>query len=474
MALVWLATEAAPGARGFCFSGSREQAAILIDSASGLVDRTPELRGTIVVQSQKLIATSTGATVEVRAADGDTAWGLLPSFLVVDELAQWQETRRARKLWVAITSSLAKVPGCRFVCLTSAGSPGHWSYRVLKDALNAPDRWHVHEVPGPLPWVDEADLKAQGLRDSEYLRLHLNVWSQSEDHLVSEEDLEAAAVLEGEQEPRPGVQYVMSVDLGLVHDRTVVAVGHAEPTSDEAGAPRRVVVDSLKRWRGKRLRPVQLSDVEAYIALTARRYSNAKVIFDPWQAAGLSQRLQTQGIRCEAFNFTQTSTARLASSLHLALKNRLVWLPNDDELLTELAHIRLRENGIGQVRLDHDADGHDDMAVTVAMIVNELIANQKTSGLAAFFEREHPIHSCGMPNPRSSTKCSKCGEVLEPPPETELSSEEMAAVAQCVGSSERPRELPGEAAVHRNVALIAQMRKQDAVIDFGPMFGRGR
>jgi hypothetical protein len=167
VALAWLATEAAPGARGYVFAGDKDQAAQLTDFAAGLVDRTPELRGVVEVQAFKIIAKS-GATVEVRAADGGGAFGLKPSFVVADELAQWEETRRPKRLWTAIISSLNKVPGCRFVCLTSSGEPSHSSHKVLLDALKAPDRWHVHEVPGPLPWVDEADLQAQGLRDSEY------------------------------------------------------------------------------------------------------------------------------------------------------------------------------------------------------------------------------------------------------------------------------------------------------------------
>ena len=207
---------------------------------------------------------------------------------------------------------------------------------MLQDALAAPDRWRVSETPGPLPWVDEADLQAQGLRESEYSRLHLNIWTQSESRLVSAEDLEAAAVLDGEQEPRAGVQYIMSCDLGLVRDATVVAVGHAEDTSPEPGAPKRVVIDSLRRWRGKRLNPVQLSDVESYLALTSARYNRAKVYADPWQAAGMIQRLQAQGVRCEQWPFTTTSTGRLGQSLHLALKNGLIWLPKDDDLLDEL------------------------------------------------------------------------------------------------------------------------------------------
>lgn len=281
MALCWLATEAVPGARGYVFASSKDQAALLLDAASGLVDRTPELKAMIEVQASKLVARS-GATMEVRSAEGGTAFGLRPALIVVDEIAQWESTRSARRLWTAIVSSLAKVPGARFVCLTSAGEPGHFSHKILRDALAAPDRWHVNQVPGPLPWVDEADLQAQGLRDSEYSRLHLNIWTQSEDRLVSAADLLAAAVLDGEQEPRPGVQYICSVDLGLVNDKTVVAVGHSEEISPEPGAPKRVVIDSLRRWRGKRLRPVQIGEVESYLALTAKRYNNAKCLVDPW------------------------------------------------------------------------------------------------------------------------------------------------------------------------------------------------
>lgn len=167
VALCWLATTAAAGARGYVFAGSRDQAALLLDAASGLVDRTSALSQVVEVQATKLVALRTGATVEIRSADGGGAFGLRPSFCVVDELAQWEETRRARRLWTAIISSLAKVRGCRFVCLTSAGEPSHWSHKVLQEALKAPDRWQVHQVPGILPWVQEADLRAQGLRDSE-------------------------------------------------------------------------------------------------------------------------------------------------------------------------------------------------------------------------------------------------------------------------------------------------------------------
>jgi len=419
VSLAWLATTAAPGARGYVFAGDKDQAALLTDAASGLVDRTPELRDAVKVDSFKITARN-GATVEVRAADGGGAFGLRPSFIVADELAQWDETRRPRRLWTAIVSSLGKVPGCRFVCLTSAGEPAHSSAKVLAEAKLHPDRWHVNEVRGPLPWVNVADLEAQGLRESEYQRLHLNLWCQSEDRLVSAADLLAAAVLDGEQEPRSGVRYLVSVDLGLVNDKTVVAVGHAEPTAPEQGAPRRAVIDSLRRWRGKRLKPVDIGEVEAYLAVTAKRYNNAKILADPWQMASAIQRLQAQGVRCEPFPFTTSSTGRIGQALHLALRNHLLWLPDDEDLLAELARVRLRETGIGQARLDHDSGDHDDQAVAIAILVAELLGSN-VGGAKAFLESLAPIHTCGQPNTPGTAVCEKCHEPLtaavdEPPP----------------------------------------------------------
>ncbi len=468
--LVWLATEAQPGARGYVFASSKDQAALLLDAASGLVARTPELSAVIDILATKMRHRATGATIEVRAADGDHAFGLRPSFVVVDELAQWEESRRARRLWTAIVSSLAKVKGCRFVCLTSAGEPGHWSHKVLQEASKAPERWDVHEVPGPLPWVSEDDLRAQGLRDSEYARLHLNLWTAAEDRLVNAEDLAAAAVLDGEQEPRPGVQYLVSVDLGLVRDKSVVAVGHAEAVSNEPNAPRRVLVDALRRWRGTKRHPVQLADVEAYVALTAKRYNNAKVLADPWQAAGMIQRLQFQHVQCEPFPFTTTSTGRIGQSLHLALRNRLLSLPDDEELLSELGRVRLRETGIGQARLDHDAGDHDDQAVAIAILTSELLGTVESWGFSEWMGVLHPIHECGQPNPREATKCSKCHEPLTPK-EPETAPEPLAPTA--AGAPWSPWSFgPNTLPENQNTVATLRFLKDHRSDHFNP-FSRG-
>jgi phage terminase large subunit-like protein len=116
-----------------------------------------------------------------------------------------------------------------------------------------------------------------------------------------------------------------------------------------------------------------LADVEEW-ALQAAASFRARVVLDPWQAAGLAQRLRRRGrIQVEEFTFSSASVGRLASTLHLLLRNRALALPDDPELLDELANVRLRETSPGVLRMDHDPDLHDDRAVALAMAAHTLL-----------------------------------------------------------------------------------------------------
>jgi hypothetical protein len=55
-------------------------------------------------------------------------------------------------------------------------------------------------------------------------------------------------------------------------------------------------------------------------------------------------------VSMEEFTFSSASVGRLASTLHLLLRNRRLALPDDPELLEELANVRLRETSPGVIR----------------------------------------------------------------------------------------------------------------------------
>jgi hypothetical protein len=44
-----------------------------------------------------------------------------------------------------------------------------------------------------------------------------------------------------------------------------------------------------------------------------------------------------------------------------------------DDLLDELAHVRLRESSVGALRLDHDSGRHDDRAVALALAAHAIV-----------------------------------------------------------------------------------------------------
>jgi len=386
-----LVAQAPARSRSYAVAADGEQAGQLLDALGGYVARTSELAGALVVETSRVTNPATGASLAVLPADAASAFGLRPYLVVADEIAQWAATRNSRRVWEAVVSSLPKVPGSRLVCLTSAGDPAHWAFKVLLGARTSP-RWRVHEVPGPVPWIDPAALAEQRnlLTESQYARLHLNVWSSAEDRLVSDADLRACVTLDGPQPPMPANRYVVGLDVGLKSDRTVIAVCHRE-----VEAPRRVALDRMLTFTGTRLAPVRLADIEAAMVEVQATYRPAQVIADPWQAVGLMQRLRAHGLNVEEFNFTATSVGKLASVLFRALRDHELALPDDPELIEELGSVRLRENAVGSLRIDHDAGQHDDRAIALGLAVMAL--TDQAGGVAGVSVPEGTIRTGFVP-----------------------------------------------------------------------------
>jgi hypothetical protein len=365
-AIAALIEQAPPASRSYAVAVDKDQSALLLDSVAGFAQRTPGLAGALEITSWRVRVVRNDATLDVLAADSASAYGLRPWLLVCDELSQWGVTPEPRRLWAALFSALPKIADSRLAVLTNAGAPGHPSARLLERA-RSDAAWYVNEVPGPCPWVSEQDLAQQRaeLPASLYERLHLNRWVSAEGSLTDMDALRECVTLDGPLEPRPRVTYRIGVDVGLRHDRTAIAVAHAEPIDDTDS--RRVVLDRLIVLAGTKQREVRLADVEEAVAEAARTYNHARVRLDPWQSVGTKQRLQGRGVSCEEWAFTAQSVGRLASCLHLLLRDRRLALPPDDALLTELARVRLRETTPGVVRLDHDPGEHDDRAIAIGL-----------------------------------------------------------------------------------------------------------
>jgi phage terminase large subunit-like protein len=310
-------------------------------------------------------------------------------------------------MWTLVASSIPKWPGARLVVIGHAGDPSHWAHAILEHA-RASDTWHVSEVPGPLEWMSADALAEQRalLLPSEYARRHLNVWTAGEDKLTTVEDVRACIQHSGDLDYQTGCRYITSLDVGLVGDRTVALVAHAERRP--AGVT--VVVDRLNVWQGKRFRPVSLDVVEAWVEAACRDYHCA-LTFDPYQAQHLAQRLRDRHVRVEEYTFTQASTGRLAVTLYRLLRDHFLDLPDDDRLVDELVNVQLREVSPGSYRIDHASGRHDDMAIATAMAAAYLVENASAgttgtifSGLTVSLPAPVENGGNGSENPRTANR----------------------------------------------------------------------
>lgn len=349
-------------ARLYWLAADREQGQLAVDAIAGFAQRTPAIGARLEIGSRKITARDNGATLEVLPADAPSAWGLNPFALFVDELANWTDGPAARRLWEAASSAVAKNGAARLVVLTTAGSPDHFARGILDHALGS-ELWRVHERHGPAPWADPERLAEQRSRlpASVYEQLFENRWTASEGSFLDPALVDAAFCLDGPAFEPSGeaTGYVAGLDLGTAKDRTAFAVGHREGDL--------VVLDRLEVWKPSRLQRLDFAEVERFIVAAHKRFGFT-LRLDPWQGLDLAQRLRGAGVKAEEYAFSQASKQRLASTLLQAINSGHLRLYEAEGLRSELLKLRLSQAASGAWSFDHDARGHDDRAVAVALM----------------------------------------------------------------------------------------------------------
>ena len=172
---------------------------------------------------------------------------------------------------------------------------------------------------------------------------------------------------------------MIGVDLGLKSDRTVAAVCHAEPLiryehgRGDYTAGSKIVLDRIGVWGGTKGQPVALAEVEEWIREASDDVQPGTRPLRPLAGARLRAAAPRAGVVCTEFVFSQSSVGRLGATLHLLIRDRLLALPPDEDLIDELAAVRLHETSPGVVRMDHAHGQHDDRAIALALAATTLL-----------------------------------------------------------------------------------------------------
>jgi hypothetical protein len=401
--ILWVVAFALRRLRGVAAAADLDQARLIRDAIDSIVRLNPWLSAIIDVQRNAVENTRTGSRLDIITADAKSSYGILPDFIVCDELTHWP----GRELWDSLLSSAAKRSHCLTIVITNAGHLGTWQHETRKAVLSS-GNWHSSILDGPrASWIttDILDEQRRLLPELAYRRLWLNAWTSGTGDALDPDDVDAA--IDHELSPLSGhmirdpnrarikdlpylgpaddiptrneirYSFVAGLDLGIRNDHCALVVLATDAETQ------RIQVADVRSWAPTTGRDIDLIAVEAAIREAHHRFRFSVLRYDPYQAALMAQRLQRSGIHCQEVPFSGKNLDQMASTLLEVFRNRRIDIPGkladgiderDDpfrRLVRDLLRLTIVEKSFGfKLESTRDEEGHADTATALAIALS--------------------------------------------------------------------------------------------------------
>ena len=362
--LAWILQNSKTCVEGLAAAADLDQGKLIRNAIERIAKLNPRFCDLLEFRQHAVFNRETGSRLTIISSDVQSSWGLLPDFVICDELSHWEKP----DLWYSLLSSAAKKPNCLLMVLTNAGVGRGWQWDV-REAARKSERWHFSSLQGcQAPWIKPEWLEEQRqlLPETVFDRLWNNAWQMSDGGFVSLDEAEACRdeTLREQDQGRAGFRYIAAIDYAEKHDYTVGVVLHREGE--------RYVVDRMDVICPKADQPVPISWVEQWIEKMSENFSNIFFLLDEYQLLSTIQKYQSR-VELERFQFMAgKGNHALAVNLRkLILNQQIAWYEgcgqleeteSRDDLETELASVLLKQKSSGMCRIDHFQDRvhHDD------------------------------------------------------------------------------------------------------------------
>jgi phage terminase large subunit-like protein len=356
-----------PGAEVYCAATKKDQAKILFSEAERMRSASPGLKKRIASFRNNMNIPGTASKFEPLGADEDTLDGLNVHAALVDEL----HAHKTRKLWDVLETATGARRQPIMAAITTAGSDREtvcfsqhdYGCKVL-EGTNEDDSFFVFIAsldPGDDPFdesnwpkanpnlgvsVSVEDLRSRAKKARQvpsalnaFLRLRLNVWTNSETAAIKFDDWNAcvgfslagkdAKILREEMEKKlEGRDCIIAIDLSSTED--ISCSGKLFPPSDEEDGLHIFIPhfwvpeENLQKKMEDCRQPYDVWEREGFLIATAgnvvdydaieeqvlsdfERYQVRELTFDPWNATQFTNSLQKAGIAAEKLvKFPQT------------------------------------------------------------------------------------------------------------------------------------------------------------------------
>lgn len=337
-----------------------EQAKIILGDARRIIRNSGILYGLLDDDglTKQEIRLRNGARWLVKSSEHVSSRGLRPSTVCYDELG-WTVDR---SLFDALSAGQAAQPNPLIIVTSTVGPVKAGTLWELFESARAGDTsvclLYRTENESPLITPEYLEQERALQPANVYAREHGNLWTEGAEVLCTEADWKRAT---DAGDPRrydaPGPSFAF-VDLGWVHDETVIAA----VTRDPGG---KLAVIALEVFTGTHARPVEFASVEATLKDLAPRLNIRRAQIESPQGVGMAQRVALDGVPCDVVYPTAKTNAEHWGELYSELKAGAVQLPNDAKLRRQLLTLTIASTPTGW-RVE-DAPGiHNDRARAIA------------------------------------------------------------------------------------------------------------
>ena len=303
-----------------------------------IIEASPLLAGSAKITSNRVVFTSTGATITAIASDYGAA-GSNANIVAFDELWGFV-SERSRRLWDELVPPPTRKVACRLVT-TYAGFENESDlledlyHRGLNGRKVAADTWETdhqltywtHDLHAPWQTPEWRKQMRATSRPAAYTRQIENRFTAGTEGFV---ELQAwDACVDQDHHPvvsDPRTTVWVGVDASTKRDSTaVVAVAWDS-------AARKVSLVTHKVFQPTLAEPLDFEGtVETALLDLRHRFMVRKVAYDPMQMASVAQRLTRSGLPMEEFAQSVPNLTAAGSNLYDLIKDRnLIAYPNDD------------------------------------------------------------------------------------------------------------------------------------------------
>jgi phage terminase large subunit-like protein len=366
----------------FCFAGERhgeiiiaannlDQASLIIyDKIREAFKLNPNLSAAARLLKDRIEMKSTGTSCRPIAHKYQTAAGVNPTLVLFDELWGFP----GREFYDELTTSPARKNPLSLIVTYAGYDKDSLLYELYQTGLKRkdPKMFFLWLQENKASWVTQEYLDTQRRRlpPNSYARFHENRWASPEGTFITDADIERLHSVPWSKQYGPNqtleLEYIVSCDLGLRHDRTARCVGHFDPRDG------RVYVDDLQWWEGTKAEQVKVAEVEKDLWECAARFKAKRLVIDPWQMEYVMQRLKGY-FTVEGFNFN-ADMMHMSQTLITMVRGGTLVCYNEPMLDRELKEAVGKQVGQGW-RIDHVRGKRNDCLMAVGMMACAAVGN---------------------------------------------------------------------------------------------------